>query len=71
MPETSEPQFEPPFTVKVDGKVVHEGIHSQDRAVELVGPLALKHRRSRVQAFDRYGREIAHALEERLGEPAR
>jgi hypothetical protein len=53
-----------PFTVTVDGKVVHERVRTKEGAIGLVGPLARQHPGSRVQAFDRYGREVAAASEE-------
>jgi len=58
-----EPLPEPPFTVTVDGKVVQDRIRTRERAVEQIGRLALQHRGCRVQALDRYGREVAVAIE--------
>src|SRR5919108_41514 len=52
-----EPDFEPPFLVIIDGKIVHEGIRNRWDAQYIVDHLRPEHPGSpdRVQAFDASG----------------
>jgi hypothetical protein len=56
MAETKEPPFEPPFTVKVDGKV-RETLNSWEAAIARCRHLDPK-ATGAVQAFDKWGREV-------------
>jgi hypothetical protein len=53
-----EPDFEPPFTVKLDGKVVQEGTRNRWDPQHVVDHLRRQHPGSpdRVQAFHRWDR---------------